>query len=232
MDKTAAAEACLNQFDLMFVVTLRHVDSNMSLEDILINQHQLQKKLIHSGEIKRILETSKVLIAFDGYDEYRKGSNSDIDAVISDTKGSFSLIVTSRPGGYLDKADKETFTEVQINDLRYGGIVQNAKLFFGELPKVSRFMTAVEEAQLLSVVGTPVMLFFMCVVFETNDGSLPKTQTEIIQEIVNMFVKRSTAEGKLTSKDNEEISKVLQILGQLSWKALQKDTGLLRFSKV
>ena len=40
----------------------------------------------------------KTLLMLDGYDEYKPGTNKDIDDAIEKTVGSTVLILTSRPG--------------------------------------------------------------------------------------------------------------------------------------
>ena len=48
-----------------------------------------------------------MLLLLDGYDEYKKGTNTDIDDAIADTIGDCFLIVTSRPGDYMKKIDRD-----------------------------------------------------------------------------------------------------------------------------
>ena len=112
---TIKPDTGLHKFDFMFVVALRDIDSNVSLEDVIIQQHDLKTK--HRIRIQTILDTPDILVAFDGYDEYTKGTNSDIDLTLAGKKRKFSFIVTSRPGDYLDKKDRRRLTEVQITGL-------------------------------------------------------------------------------------------------------------------
>ena len=52
---------------------------------------------------------------FDGYDEYKKGTNTQIDDAISDTIGDCFILVTSRPGDYMNKDDsKQMDVEIHI----------------------------------------------------------------------------------------------------------------------
>ena len=109
----------LQQFDFVFLITLRDVDSDISIEQLVIKQHKrLKAKKIAAEKVKSILEgtvRSKVLVMFDGYDEYKKGTNTDIDAAISDTIGDCFILVTSRPGDYMDKDDRNQMDgEIQI----------------------------------------------------------------------------------------------------------------------
>ena len=105
-------------FDLVFLVCLRYVMENQSLVEIIKKQHELPKE--NSNEfIESILEgrtKHRVLLMLDGYDEYKPGTNRDIDRAIESTIGNCFLILKSRPGIYLkectrDKMDGEIIIE-------------------------------------------------------------------------------------------------------------------------
>ena len=93
-------------FDFMFVVPLKTVDSDIPLERLLIQQHELEDRTIAEDEIKTILHSSRCLLVFDGYDEYKKGTNVAIDAVISGKRRNSFVLITSRPD-YLEKMDRK-----------------------------------------------------------------------------------------------------------------------------
>ena len=56
---------------------------------------------MQTEKVKAILKGKtkhKTLLMLDGYDEYKPGTNHDIDAAIDKTVGTSVLILTSRPG--------------------------------------------------------------------------------------------------------------------------------------
>ena len=74
----------LERFEFTFLVQLKDVNSKIPLEEVLIEQHKVEAE---PSEIKFILQNTKTLLIFDGYDEYRKGTNPDVDAAISGERG-------------------------------------------------------------------------------------------------------------------------------------------------
>ena len=66
----------LSQFSLVFLVELRYVNDNSSLEQIVIKQHGLKGNSVSESQIRSILEEQSVLLILDGYDEYQKGTNA------------------------------------------------------------------------------------------------------------------------------------------------------------
>ena len=77
-------ERGLKNFDFVFLIQLSKVDSNVSLEEVIIQQHgQLKSKNVPKEQISTILQKRKVLLLFDGYDEYKKGTNTAIDDAIT-----------------------------------------------------------------------------------------------------------------------------------------------------
>ncbi len=70
-------------FDLVFLVLLRNVDDNASLADVIVREHGLRPKM--APHIQYLLEGStehSVLLILDGYDEYRKGTNKEVDRAV------------------------------------------------------------------------------------------------------------------------------------------------------
>ena len=87
------------QFHFVFLIQLRYVQQTHSLAEVIKSQHNLDE--ISTDHIRSIIkgETNhKVLILLDGYDEYKKGTNRDIDKAIESKIGNCFLILTSRPG--------------------------------------------------------------------------------------------------------------------------------------
>ena len=91
----------LKKFDFVFHISLKHVRDNSSIENIIIAQHiGLKANEIKSEEINIILNResrSKTLLLIDGHDEYKTGTNSDIDDAIKKEKlWNCWMILTSR----------------------------------------------------------------------------------------------------------------------------------------
>ena len=100
------------------------------LERIIIQQHELEDRGIAEDEMKTILHSSKCLLVFDGYDEYKKGTNAAIDTVISGKRRNSFVLITSRPD-YIAQKDRERLTgEIQIKGLSSKSIEECINRYF------------------------------------------------------------------------------------------------------
>ena len=113
------SEGGLGRFDFVFLIELRTVDSDLSIEELIIRQHPRFKAMgVKPEEIRTILLESQVLLLLDGYDEYKKGTNVAIDNAIDNTIGNCFLVVTCRPGDYMDSDVRARMDgEIQITGL-------------------------------------------------------------------------------------------------------------------
>ena len=110
-----------DKFDFVFIVLLEDIDCDIPLERVIIEQHGLEDKGISQDEIKTILDRSKCLLVLD---DYKKGTNSDVDTVISGKRGNSFVLITSRPD-YMEKGDKKKLDgEIQIRGLSDEGVTE------------------------------------------------------------------------------------------------------------
>ena len=83
----------LKNFDLVWTIRLKDVDKTSSLAELIIAQHNRLKTMdIPVKTIKAILRGKselKILLIYDGYDEYSHGTNKEIDEAIDSTVGNF-----------------------------------------------------------------------------------------------------------------------------------------------
>ena len=225
----------LSQFDFVFFILLRHVSDNSSLEQIISKQHGLKRK-IKDAEISSILTGEaggKVLLLFDGYDEYAEGTNEDIDSAIEDTIGDCFVIVTSRDDNYIPKRLLNKFDgEVKINGFTSENVKKCASKYLESEPQADELLRRAEEAGIDDFLCVPIVLLMVCVLFEEKKD-LPSSQSEIIAEIVNHCIDRSTMKHlkkKRTEIDN--LDQMLDQLGELAWISLRKPVQQLLISKV
>ena len=227
----------LQQFDFVFLIALRDVDSNVPLEHVVLNQHgrfQAQKvPLIHINQILDGSTNCKVLLLFDGYDEYQKGTNPDIDNAITNTCGDCFLIVSSRPGDYMDKDDREQMDgEIQIKGLSRESIREYANIYLENEEKCEDLLERAHSAGIYELLRIPIILLMVCVLYYTTE-ELPSSKTKIIWKLILMCIDRSALKH-LGKKANEitNLDEMLYLLGKLSWEAFQRDTKQLLIKKV
>ena len=223
----------LSQFDFVFLVELRYVNDNSSLAQIIIKQHGLKGKQITETEIKSILLEESVLLLLDGYDEYKKGKDTNIDAAIEDTIGNCFLILTSRDGDYISKDILNKMDgEIEITGLSDENVLHCASKY---LESKDLAKDLIEKAKIIGIedlLHIPIVLLMVSVLFYI-EKELPESLTQIIERIVFMCMDRSTMKhfGK-KAKEILGLDHLLYKLGELSLAALKDDTMQLLLSKV
>ena len=218
-----SAKPGIGNFEFTFLIQLKRVNGNVSLEREIIEQHDLEAD---ENQIKSVLKHCKTLLIFDGYDEYKKGTNSAIDAAISGKRGNSFVLITSRPD-YMTEADKKKMSgEIQNRGLSKQNIQMYLQRYIGHDESES-LMKAAEKSGTDELLRIPIIALMLSILYLEMD-SLPKTQTKIICGIIKMYIQRAKEKGvELPPEDD-----MMYILGELSWEALQRKTHQLLFKKV
>ena len=227
----------LLEFDFVFLIQLRYVSKNIPLERVIIQQRdRLKSRKAKEENLREILDGatgSKVLLLFDGYDEYKKGTNTDIDDAIADTIGDCFLIVTSRPGDYMKKIDRDQLDgEIIITGLSPENVEKCSAKYLGSLELSQSLLHKSREAGIYQLLRIPIILLMVCVLYHSTE-ELPRRKTEIVWKIIVMCIDRSALKH-LGRKSSEitDLDEMLYILGELSWTALKRDAKQLLISKV
>ena len=199
-------------------------------------RHNLQD--IPTCHIKSILngETNhKVLLLLDGYDEYSRGTNHDIDKAIESKLGNCFIILTSRPG--LDFVGNDVRSrmdgEVVIEGFSVKSIVQCTVQYFQDddddetVVLVIKFLCQAINSRATVLLHVPILLLMCCVVFQEKE-SLPSSKTELYSAIYTVIMDRTTLK-KLgsTSEELERVNDWICTLGKFSWETLKKNNLLL-----
>ena len=234
----------------MFIIPLRNVDRDISLAQVIVDQHELDEEdracveALLSGKTKK-----KVLLLLDGYDEYTAGTNKALDKAIESGIGNCFLILTSRPG--TDDSEDKTYVSKEIREkmdgqVRIAGFNEKSKrrfcteYFESEEEGIKLLKQAFEkfgptdysEDRYNELTSTPILLLMICVLYEENK-SLPDSKTKIYETIRELAMDRTTLKtfGCKSSKV-KYIAQKTSILGKFAWEALQKDIQQLLLNKV
>ena len=226
-DDETSTTGRLRQFEFVFLIELKYVDSDASLDTIIMEQHDLDGNDIAQDHITVILKTSKTLLIFDGYDEYKKGTNSAIDAAISGKRRNCFIIITSRPD-YMERKDRDKLDEqIQILGLSHKSIRECTKTYLDSEAKSHDLCKKATDAGIFDILRTPITLLMMSVLYMDHE-KLPESKADAVWKLVEMYLRRAQEKG-IELEDTEGI---LLALGELSWDALQKDTHQLLIKKV
>ncbi len=237
----------LQQFQFVFLILLRYVDGNEPLEGIIMQQHgRLQTENVSLSEVKAILQgetKSNILLMFDGYDEYTKGTNDDIDKLLLNGKDNCLSIVSSRSGDFLDVIKSQMKEEVKITGFSYKNIIKCAEQYLGSKESCQEFLFDAEEANIHQTIyhssqpyrgllHIPIILLMACTLF-LEHNHLPSSKTGLFKQVVHMCISRTTLKTmkKIASKV-ENLHELMVKLGKLSWIALNRESKQLLIYKV
>ena len=206
-----------------------------SLIEIIKKQHDGLKRVANEY-IESILEgetNHKVLLMLDGYDEYKPGTNDDIDRAIESTIGNCFLILTSRPGDYLSKSIRDQMDgEIVIEGFSDENIEVCSTNYLKSEEMSDKMLEQAIETGIYVLLHIPIILVMTVVVF-TQEKSLPKTKTGIYETIFRLSMDRTTLKTfGCKSANISKISELLYALGELSWNALQNDFQQLLLKQV
>ena len=223
----------------MFLLRLVYVNKTSFLAELIVAQHE---KLEH-GDIKHIeailkgKTRHKILLIMDGYDEYKPGTNKEIDRAIESTIGNCFLILTSRPD--LPSKDGQ-FVSKKIRDRMDGEVIiegfseesiQKCSAQYLENEEQSKVMLQqASDAGIDVLLKVPIVLLMVCVLF-SEQTSLPGTRTEIVKQIFELTIDRTILKHFLPDV-RDLVDDLLFSLGEESWKALQSDVQQLLLKKV
>ena len=217
--------AVLKNFELVVAVNLKEVSKCQSLKDVitLSNVFAKEDKYMTEGLVDYITNNQeKVLLIFDGYDEYRCGCNSEIyEIFIGKSLRNCRVLITTR----ISKAD----------ELRGGEDLQAEITGFSELDRndfMRRFLSNDEisnlsehlfKRKLNELAKVPLLLLFLCTLWKKGQSKhFPKTKTKLYLDIIEFVLNHS--HSKQSSPRYVEVASFRDLLSEMGKVALQ---GLL-----
>ncbi len=245
-----AEDACpeLKQFAFVFLILLRYINNDSSLESVILEQHgRLKTMRVSLSEMKAILEgetENNILLLMDGYDEYTAGINKDVDDIIINGRENCLVIVSSRSGDFLQPIRMQADHELLITGFSDKNVRKCAELYLGSKEICDKFLVQAEKASLYNTddlgddIGSrdllhiPIILLMACTIFKENK-SLSSSKTGIFGQIIQMSISRTTL--KTMRKSASEIQNLQDLkiqLGKLACVALQRETRQLLIYKV
>ena len=221
-------------FHLVFLIRLKYVKRGQSLIDIIRKQHGGLKGCTDEYT-ESIIEGDtghRVLLMLDGYNEYKPGTNDDIDQAIEYSIGNCFLILTSQPGHLSKRITEEMDGKIIIEGLSEEKIKECSTKYLQSEEHSDEMLRQTKEMGIYGLLHIPIILLMVAVVFIQNK-SLPKSRTALYQTIFRLTMDRTTLKTfGCKSADISKIGDLLYILGQCSWEALQNNNQQLLLKKV
>ena len=238
VNKAAGDEqaAVLKNFELVVAVNLKEVSKCQSLKDVitLSNVFAKEDKYMTEGLVDYISNNQeKVLLIFDGYDEYRCGRNSEIYEIFSgNSLRSCCVLMTTR----ISKADElrggedlhteiTGFSEVDRNDFM-------RRFLNGE--EVRKLKNHLYERKLNELAKVPLLLLFLCTLWKKGQSKhFQRTKTKLYTDIIEFVLNHS--HSKQSPPHYVEVTSFKEILSEIGKVALQgllNDDHLFEYSQL
>ena len=234
--------AVLKNFELVVAVNLKEVSKCKSLKDVirLSNVFAKEDKYMTEGLVDYISNNQeKVLLVFDGYDEYRSGCNSEIYEIFRGSSlRNCRVLITTR----ISKAD----------ELRGGEDLHTEITGFSEVDREDFMRRLLRDDEALNLENhlykrhlkelskVPLLLLFFCILWRKGQlKSFPKSKTklylDIVQFILNHSYSKQTAGETKTSPQYVELKSfenVLSEIGKVALQSLLKDDHFFEYSQL
>ena len=228
--------AILKNFELVVAINLKEVSKCQSLEDVIRLSKVFAKedKYMTEGLVDYITNNQeKVLLIFDGYDEYRSGRDSEIYEIFSgNSLRSCCVLITTRiskadelQGGEDLQAEITGFSEVDRKDF------MQRFLSINEASDLEMFLF---DRNLEELARVPLLLLFFCILWRRQLKLFPETKTSLYKEIVQFLLNHSynkqTPPLPYVLRTSRE--KILSEIGKVALQALLKDDHLFEYSQL
>ena len=233
----------MNRFDFVFFLRLRYIDKSSTLAQLIVAQHGKLKPedIANITAIVGGKTNHRILLLLDGYDEYKPGTNSDIDRAIEYSIGNCFLILTSRPDlpsgkeHYVSREIRNKMdAEVIIEGFNEENITKCSSKYLESEDSAVKMISQAKEVGIYDLLKIPIVLLMTCVIYFEHK-TLPKTMTKIYSKIFEMIIDRTalkTFKPGLYADVKDYLDALLCVLGELSWNALQSDVQQLLLNKV
>ena len=243
VNKAAGDEqsAVLKNFELVVAVNLKEVSKCQSLKDVitLSNVFAKEDKYMTEGLVDYISNNQeKVLLIFDGYDEYRSGLDSEIHEIFSgNSLRNCCVLITTR----ISKADELRGAEDLHAEITGFSEVDREQFMrrFLNSEEVSNLQAHLYTRELEELAKVPLLLLLFCILWrEGQSKSFPKSKTklyvDIVQFILNHSHSKQTADKTKTKQyvELKSFKEILSEIGKVALQSLLNDDHLLEYSQL
>ncbi|XP_072045722.1 NLR family CARD domain-containing protein 4-like [Amphiura filiformis] len=233
---SSSKDKVLSQFKLLFILSLREIETNETLTDAIFDQILPQDTVISRKDLEAFIHAhgKETLLLLDGLDEYpmerlQKKVTGDIESVLANRKmRDTCVVVTTRPHKVEDLGEHHKhYTQVKLSGFSEDNIGIYITKFFKENQKAAkgliRFLLQSSSIQVLAQI--PVMLLMLCLLW-TDAHKLPDTHTALYEQVVLYLWKRYRRSSVVSQKD-ADIEEVLLHLGRVALDGLTSDGKLV-----
>ena len=233
--------AVLKNFELVVAVDLKEVSKCQSLRDVitLSNVFAKEDKYMTEGLVDYISNNQeKVLLIFDGYDQYRVGCASEIYEIFhGNSLRNCCVLITTR----ISRADELRGGAAGRKDALYAEITGFSEVDrkdfmrrFLDSEEVSNLQDHLKRRKLDELAKVPLLLLFFCTLWKRGQSKhFPKTKTSLYMAIVQFILDHSQSEQSLPQyHEVASFKEILCEIGKVALQGLLKDDHLFEYSQL
>ncbi len=207
-DEWTKTETELSSIQLVFLVTLKYIDPQQTLEEMIKHQHKCFKenKNITKEILKAVLEKcgQKCLIILEGYDEIGENYNEELNKILEDeVKRECYVFITSRPNSVKD-IEKNIATIANITGFSKENTRKYMEKIIRDETKLQAAFEYTENSVIQDMLRYPILVLFFCLLVNENEIDLNAETLQVGEfytRLLNCLYKRYIARMK---KQEEE----------------------------
>ncbi|XP_020609262.1 uncharacterized protein LOC110047860 isoform X1 [Orbicella faveolata] len=239
VDWTRGKKEILKKFDVLLLIKLRDVCDSQDFRTMLETAELLSADdpVAVDNLDKYVRENQgKVLLVFDGYDEYSGGKSSPVDKIWRGSllRGCCVVITTRRVKE--EELSKQSHVQLELNGFDSEEQVKEfASKFLSDQKNVEELVEYLRKQQhLWDMAKIPLLLLMLCLVWKEKDRKgLPASGADLYSRFMqtllyHMKSKDSEEEFQSIDEYKEELSR----LGELAFYALLENCLHFSFSKL
>ena len=233
--------AVLKNFELVVAVDLKEVSKCQSLRDVitLSNVFAKEDKYMTEGLVDYISNNQeKVLLIFDGYDQYRVGCASEIYEIFhGNSLRNCCVLITTR----ISRADELRGGAAGRKDALYAEITGFSEVDrkdfmrrFLDSEEVSNLQDHLKRRKLDELAKVPLLLLFFCTLWKRGQSKhFPKTKTSLYMAIVQFILDHSQSKQSLPRYHKvASFKEILSEIGKVALQGLLKDDHLFEYCQL
>ena len=234
---TDEQRAILKKFELAVIIDLKKVSKYQNLRDIISASHIFadEDTAMKDGLLSYITHNQdKVLLVFDGYDEYRFGSNSEIFEIFKGNKlRNCCVLITTR----ISKADElKEFKDVHAEITGFSGEDSYSFMvrMLGDETQAGALRDHLCERNLYDLARVPLLLLFFCTLWKKGSAqSFPDSKTTLYVAIVQYVLDHNESKcSPANFRKVEDFKEILAEIGKVALECLLKDDHVFEYDQL
>ena len=227
----------LKKFELAVIIDLKKVSTHQSLRDIISASHIFAKEdtAMKDGLLSYITQNQdKVLLVFDGYDEYQHGTNSEIFDIFRGIQlRDCCVLITTR----ISKADElKEFKDVHAEIIGFSNEDSMAFMerMLGSEDEAIFLIMHLKILGLEDLARVPLLLLFFCTLWKNRKSTIDHdSKTKLYKDIVQYVLDHD--EGKCSPANFskvEDFEEILTEIGKVALECLLKDNHVFEYDQL